>query len=122
MRSPLNFPRFMAGGSIFACFALMGNGLHRWCGHPLPGTVNGLSLLASGSAIIRRASAPKIKSVAETVEPLSNLLLTHMGLLFVPAGTAIVTEGDILRRNWLPILAALIVSTVLGIATCGWIM
>jgi putative effector of murein hydrolase len=33
----------------------------------------------------------------------SKMLLTHMGLLFVPAGASIVTEGDVLRRNLPPI-------------------
>jgi putative effector of murein hydrolase LrgA (UPF0299 family) len=45
-----------------------------------------------------------------------------MGLLFVPAGAAIVSEGEILRRNWIPISAGLVASTLLGLAACGWVM
>jgi holin-like protein len=63
-----------------------------------------------------------MKWFAESVAPASRVLLNHLGLLFVPAGCAVVTEADVLRRNWIPIVTALVVSTTLGLAVCGWIM
>jgi hypothetical protein len=58
------FPRLIAGGLILAGFALMGNGLHRWCGIPLPGAVVGLILLTVVLAVVQRASASQIKRAA----------------------------------------------------------
>ena len=45
-----------------------------------------------------------------------------MGLLFVPAGVGIIAELGVLRREWLAILAGLLVSTVLGLAVTGLVM
>jgi len=45
-----------------------------------------------------------------------------MGLLFVPAGVGIIAEAGLLRQQWLPIVAALLGSTVLSIAVTGLVM
>ena len=49
-------------------------------------------------------------------------LLRHLSLLFVPAGVGIVTQLDALARDWKAIVAAILVSTVLGLAVTGWVM
>jgi len=49
-------------------------------------------------------------------------LLSHMGLLFVPAGVGIITEASVFRREWFPILVAVIGSTLMGLAVTGWLM
>jgi len=114
--------RLIVGVSILLVFGLAGNRLHARYSIPLPGAVVGLVLLAGALAIARRISASRMKWFAESVAPASRVLLNHLGLLFVPAGCAVVTEADVLRRNWIPIVTALVVSTTLGLAVCGWIM
>ncbi len=49
-------------------------------------------------------------------------LLDHLGLLFVPAGVGIIAETDLLRREWLPILGAVIGSTILSLAVTAFVM
>jgi holin-like protein len=129
MRARINAPgvagpilRLIIGVSILLVFGLAGNRLIALYSIPLPGAVVGLVLLAGALAIARRVSAPGTAWLPENVAPASRALLNHLGLLFVPAGCAVLTEGDVLRRNWIPILAALVVSTTLGLAVCGWIM
>ena len=129
MRARINAPgvpgpilRLIIGVSILLVFGLAGNRLIARYSIPLPGAVVGLVLLAGALAIARRVSAPGTAWLPENVAPASRALLNHLGLLFVPAGCAVLTEGDVLRRNWIPILAALVVSTTLGLAVCGWIM
>ena len=51
----------------------------------------------------------------------SRMLIEHMGLLFVPAGVGIVAAGDLLRQEWLPIVVAVLVSTLLGLVVTGWV-
>ena len=114
--------RLIAGAAILLAFGFAGNRLSASYSIPLPGAVVGLVLLAGALAIARRVSAPGMKWLPGSVAPASGVLLNHLGLLFVPAGCAVVTEGDFLRRNWIPILTALVVSTTLGLAVCGWIM
>ena len=129
MRARINAPgvagpilRLIIGVSILLVFGLAGNRLIALYSIPLPGAVVGLVLLAGALAIARRVSAPGTAWLPENVAPASRALLNHLGLLFVPAGCAVLTEGDVLRRNWIPIVTALVVSTTLGLAVCGWIM
>jgi holin-like protein len=87
---------------------------------PVPGPVVGMLLLAAGLWVRTKmagdAAAPTaLRSAAET-------LIANMGLLFVPAGVGIIAEFGLLRKEWLPIVAALIGSTILSIAVTGLVM
>jgi holin-like protein len=46
-------------------------------------------------------------------------LIDHLGLLFVPAGTAVIAYGALLTRDGLAIAAALVVSTVAAVLVGG---
>jgi len=89
---------------------------------PLPGPLIGMFLLtlvlmAGGS--VRQAVTPREPS---SLDRAANGLIANMGLLFVPAGVGVVAQMDVLRREWLPILAGLLVSTVLGLLVTGLVM
>lgn len=82
---------------------------------PLPGPVIGLLLLLTGLAIRRRPPPQDLRGTA-------GWLLTHFGLLFVPAGVGIITQLDTLKAAWLPLLIAVPVSTFIGLVVTGWVM
>jgi holin-like protein len=87
---------------------------------PVPGPVIGMLLLAAALGVRTKvagdATTPvSLRSAAET-------LIGNMGLLFVPAGVGIIAEFGLLRKEWLPIVAALIGSTILSIAVTGLVM
>jgi holin-like protein len=46
-------------------------------------------------------------------------LAKHLSLLFVPAGVGVMMYARQLADEWVPIVAALVVSTVLAIAVAG---
>ena len=52
-------------------------------------------------------------SLLGRVLPASAPLLERLSLLFVPAGVGVIEYLDVLRREWLAIGGAIIVSTVL---------
>ena len=82
---------------------------------PLPGPVIGMLLLTA--LLVRRGVAPEA--------PLSRVaggLIGAMGLLFVPAGVGIIAQLGLLRQDWLPILAGVVVSTVSGLIVTGLVM
>lgn len=81
---------------------------------PLPGPVLGLVLLLV-ILIVRDGPDPALRDT-------SNSLLRHLSLLFVPAGVGIVTQLGAIERDWKAILAAILVSTALGLAVTGWVM
>jgi holin-like protein len=78
---------------------------------PVPGSVLGMVLLTGALQLrwIRLA----------WVRPAADLLLRHMGLLFVPPGVAVLVYADLIRAEWLPIVAGSAVSTVAVLVVVG---
>jgi len=83
-------------------------------GIPLPGPVVGMVLLFLGLLI--RGGVPE--GLGRTAASLSQ----NLSLLFVPAGVGVMTHLSLLESEWLPISAALMVSTLLTIAVTGLAM
>jgi holin-like protein len=81
---------------------------------PIPGPVVGMLLLFA--ALVIRGGIP-----AE-LEKVATNLLSHLSLLFVPAGVGIMVHLRLIAAEWLPITAALVVSTALTIAVTGVVM
>ena len=84
----------------------------------VPGPVIGMFLLAAGLAVRSQAGRP----IPVPLETTADNLIGVMGLLFVPAGVGIITELHLLREQWLPIVVALLGSTVLSLAVTGAVM
>lgn len=93
---------------VIVCFQFAGEALSRLAGLPVPGPVVGLALL-----VITALAWPALQ---REVEEVANLLLRHLSLLFVPAGVGVLQYVDLLRREWLPLLAVVVVSTALTLA------
>ncbi len=87
---------------------LIGETVTRALGWPLPGPVLGMVLMLAGFAVI--------PGFLHMVRPVAQGILGHLTLLFVPAGVGVVAHLDRLGGQVLPILAALVGSTVLAIA------
>lgn len=89
-------------------FQLAGEFLAKFLALPLPGPVIGMALLL--------ASLLAGKRLPDWLDVTADGLLRHLSLLFVPASVGLVQYLDLLGAEWLPILLALVVSTVLGLA------
>lgn len=81
---------------------------------PIPGPVVGMMLLFAG-LVIRRG-------IPENLEKTGTTLLSHLSLLFIPAGVGVTVHLKLLADEWLPIVVALIVSTVITLAVTGLVM
>ena len=86
---------------------------------PVPGPVIGMFLLAATLAVRSRRSDGTVPTALDRT---AETLIGVMGLLFVPAGVGVIAEADLLRQEWLPILAAVLGSTVLSVAVTGAVM
>jgi holin-like protein len=58
---------------------------------------------------------------SQDTESTASSLVGHMGLLFVPAGVAIITFADVLRAEWPAIIVAIVVSTSISIMIAGYL-
>jgi holin-like protein len=106
--------------AMIACLALLlacqlaGEVIVRMTHLPIPGPVIGMGLLFIG-LVIRGGAPPALEDTA-------NRLLSHLSLLFVPAGVGIMLHLELILDNWLSIGVALLISTALTIAVTGWLM
>ncbi|SEQ21779.1 Putative effector of murein hydrolase LrgA, UPF0299 family [Ectothiorhodospira magna] len=74
---------------------------------PVPGPVLGM-LLLFGGLLWYGQMPPALKHFSDT-------LLRHLALLFVPAGVGLMAHFSLVARDWLPLLAALVISTALAL-------
>ncbi|MGA7713927.1 MAG: CidA/LrgA family protein [Rhizomicrobium sp.] len=93
----------LAGTAVQQLFAL-----------PVPGAVIGMALLFAALVIRRK--------IPESLQQTSLTLLRYLPLLFVPAGVGVMEQFGLLRREWLPISAALVGSVIATIAFTGLVM
>jgi len=105
--------------TLIICCQFVGEIVARGAGLPIPGPVVGLVLLLAG--LIARARMGH-GGPGEALATTANGLLGNLGLLFVPAGVGVVTQLGVLGRNFLPVAAAIVVSTFIGLTVSGWIM
>lgn len=99
--------------SLLAC-QLAGEILSRSLGLPVPGPVVGMVLLFLALMLRRRPVPAGLNSTADG-------LLSHLGLLFVPAGVGVVLYLPLLAREGTAIAMAVVGGTLLTIAFTGWL-
>lgn len=81
---------------------------------PVPGPVVGMVLLFVGLCIRRGVPAP--------LQQTASGLLSHLSLLFVPAGTGVLLHVALIREALLPIGVSLVVSTLVAVAVTALAM
>lgn len=99
-------------------YQLTGEILARVLSLPVPGPVIGMALLFATLVIRGHFGRPLPQPLQHT----AHVLLQHLSLLFVPAGTGVMIYLQLIADEWLPITAALIVSTLGGMAVTALIL
>ena len=103
-----------AGVAVLWALQLLGGWIAALVHLPVPGSVIGLVLLATaiGAGVLPLA----------LVRPAADLLVRHLSLLYVPAGAALMLYWGLVRREWLPIVAGGIASTVAVLVVAGLVL
>jgi len=94
--------------ALLLAFQLIGEAIVFALGLPVPGPVFGMVLLL-GAVALRR-------DLLERLKPTTGTLLSHLSLLFVPAGVGVMVHGARLAAEGVAIVIAIVVSTVLALA------
>ncbi len=100
--------------TVLLVYQLIGEALVQLIALPVPGPVIGMLLLFV--SLLLRGTAP------EWLRKTANALLSHLSLLFVPAGVGVMLHFERLGAEWLPIVVALVASTVLTIGVAALVM
>ncbi len=104
----------LAAITLLLVYQLLGEVVALAFGLPVPGPVIGFAALFA--TLVARGA------VNEELRETANGLLAHLSLLFVPAGVGVMAHLTRLRDEWLPIVAALVVSTAVTIAVTALVM
>lgn len=106
--------KFLNGITLLLIYQLAGEigvQLLQWS---IPGPVLGMLLLFL-TLLLRKGALP-------SVDVASTALLSHLSLLFVPAGVGMMVHFEYLAKEWLPIVVALVLGTVVTMAVSALVM
>jgi len=95
---------------IFGCLAL-GEFVVWATGIKLPSSIIGMLILT----LLLKLGWVKLG----WVERLSQLLISNLGFFFVPPGVALILYLNVIKENWLSIMMATVISTVLVLVVTG---
>ncbi|MFT4764964.1 MAG: holin-like protein [Oleispira sp.] len=105
---------FINGLTILLFYQLIGEISVRWLGLPVPGPVLGMLMLFI-TLVIRN-------HVSDSLSEASTGLLSHLSLLFIPAGVGMMVHFDRIANEWLSISIALILSTLFTLMFSATVM
>ncbi|MDB4022205.1 CidA/LrgA family protein [Litorivicinus sp.] len=80
----------------------------------VPGPVIGMGLLLA--ILLYRSNVP------EHLDSTATGILSHLSLLFVPAGVGVVAHLGVLGNEWQAILGSLVGSTIATVLVTGWVL
>lgn len=106
--------QFLNGITLLLVYQLVGEITVRLAGVPIPGPVLGMVMLFITLWV--RGQTP------DSVEQASSALLAHLSLLFVPAGVGMMAHFNRIADEWVPIVLALLLSTVITMVATALIM
>lgn len=96
---------------ILFTFVALGEVIVRLTGWPIPSSIIGMLLLT----LSLKFKIVKLRHV----DRLSNFLVHNLGFFFVPAGVGLMNCLGIISEQWLPIVGASVISTVVIMAVTG---
>lgn len=100
---------FLNGITLLLLYELVGEVSVLILPMPLPGPVVGMVLLFLTLLLRGRSTA--------SLDAAGTALLSHLSLLFVPAGVGLMVHFERISQEWMAIGAALVLSTGVAIAT-----
>jgi holin-like protein len=100
----------LRGWAVLLLFQLLGEVLSRTASLPIPGPVVGMALLLG---------ALELRPAGEDLRSASSSLLSHLSLLFVPAGVGVMLHAPRLAAEWAAVAVSVVASTAATIAVTG---
>jgi len=109
---PMRGAAMIPGLVLLVGCQLLGEALVVLTGLPVPGSVVGMAIVLV-AMILRAGRLPQVRQAG-------NAMLMLVPLLLVPISVGVMEQWDVLKAAWLPLVVALVVSVVLGMAATVW--
>ncbi|MGH1484836.1 MAG: CidA/LrgA family protein [Cellvibrionaceae bacterium] len=106
--------KFLNGLTLLLIFQLAGEFLSLILKLPIPGPVIGMLLLFVSLFFINKGK--------EALNQSSSAILSHLSLLFIPAGVGLMIHFDRVGNEWLPISLAIVLGAIISMVSTAWIM
>ena len=90
---------------LLLAISVIGEFINKVLHVPLPGSVLGLVLLL----LLLLSGKVRVKHIEE----LSNFLMRHLAIFFVPAGVGLITVAGVLQSSWAVLLIISIISSMI---------
>jgi len=104
------------GLTLILLCQLVGEAVAVGTGWPVPGPVIGMALLLGGLLLRDRIRAgPRAGSGQSALEGTAKGLLSHLSLLFVPAGVGVVQRLDVIAAHGIGLALVIVLSIVLAL-------
>lgn len=100
--------------TLLLVFQLIGEVIAQALAVPIPGPVIGMALLFA-ALVMRGGPSADLRNS-------SRVLLQHLSLLFVPAGTGVMLHFQRISDEWVPLVASLVASTAITIAVTALVL
>jgi holin-like protein len=97
--------------AIILVICFIGEAINRILHIPIPGNVIGMVILliALLSGLIK----------LEAIEGVAEFMLKYLAFFFVPAGIALISSLNILKANFFPLIAVILLSTIIVLVVTG---
>jgi|TARA_B110000211_G_scaffold164245_1_gene185432 holin-like protein len=115
---------FLYGLTLLLIYQLIGEGLSLFFTLSVPGPVIGMSLLFLSLLVFYKIKNNNAEKQPQN-DALSNsaaAILNHLSLLFIPAGVGLIVHIDRLEDQWLPIIAAIVLGSIITMAVTAGVM
>jgi len=98
---------------IIIGISFLGEVIHHFIPLPIPASIYGMILLF----VLLELHIIKPEQIRET----STFLIQAMPIMFIPPGVGLLEKWGFIDDIWLPLIAALAISTVIVMAISGWV-
>jgi holin-like protein len=103
----------VGGGLLLAAILAAAEAVKNAAGLMIPAPVLAIVILVVGLFMLRR--------VPSGLRLVADFLLRHMALFFIPALVAMVALSDVLAQTLWPLLAIIVVSTIIPLWLTAWV-
>jgi holin-like protein len=116
--------KFLYGLTLLLIYQLMGEGISLFFSLSVPGPVIGMLLLFLSLLVFYKIKKNNIEKHPQddALSTSASAILSHLSLLFIPAGVGLIVHIDRLENQWLPIIAAIVLGSIITMVVTAGVM